>query len=63
MAAHLEPAYSDHPHGTLPVTEMLTTRSLILPLFHEMTEEQQNLIASVICAHAESSTNLPLRVP
>jgi len=47
MAAHLEPAYA----GTklcLPVTERLTKRSLILPLFHQMTESQQDHVASVV---------------
>jgi dTDP-4-amino-4,6-dideoxygalactose transaminase len=50
MAAHLEPAYSGHSHGSLPVTEMLTTRSLILPLFHEMTEAQQDVVVSAVSA-------------
>ena len=50
MAAHLELAYSGHPHGALPVTEMLTTRSLILPLFHEMTEAEQDLVVSAVLA-------------
>ncbi|GAA4631666.1 DegT/DnrJ/EryC1/StrS family aminotransferase [Actinoallomurus vinaceus] len=47
MAAHLEPAYA----GTtadLPVTERLTRRSLILPLFHEMTHAEQDRVVSVI---------------
>jgi len=47
MAAHLEPAYADaKPH--LPVTERLTRRSLILPLFHEMTGSQQEQVVSVL---------------
>jgi perosamine synthetase len=36
MAAHLEPACRDLPARELPVTERLTRRSLILPLFHGM---------------------------
>jgi dTDP-4-amino-4,6-dideoxygalactose transaminase len=36
MAAHLEPACRGLPAGRLPVTERLTRRSLILPLFHGM---------------------------
>jgi dTDP-4-amino-4,6-dideoxygalactose transaminase len=40
MASHLEPAYARHPHADLTVTEQLTAQSLILPLFHEMTDEQ-----------------------
>jgi dTDP-4-amino-4,6-dideoxygalactose transaminase len=48
MAAHLEKAYAGHPHTPLPTTEMLTARSLILPLFHEMTEADQDLVAAVV---------------
>jgi dTDP-4-amino-4,6-dideoxygalactose transaminase len=50
MAAHLEPAYSGHPHGPLPETERLTARSVILPLFHDMTEAQQDHVISVLRA-------------
>jgi dTDP-4-amino-4,6-dideoxygalactose transaminase len=48
MAAHLEPAYAGHPHAPLPVTERLTRDSLILPLFHEMTEPQQERVVAVL---------------
>lgn len=48
MAAHLEPAYAGHPHGPLPVTESLTTRSVILPLHHELTEDDQRRITKVL---------------
>jgi perosamine synthetase len=48
MAAHLEPAYAGHPAAPLPVTERLTRDSLILPLFHTMTEEQQDRVVAVI---------------
>ena len=48
MASHLEPAYAGSVHGELPVTEKLTRRSVILPLFHTMTdEEQQRVVRSV----------------
>jgi dTDP-4-amino-4,6-dideoxygalactose transaminase len=50
MAAHLEAAYSNHPHPALPITELLTARSLILPLFHDLTEEQQDTIVAAVCA-------------
>ena len=52
MAAHLEPAYEGHPCVALPVTERLTTGSLILPLFHEMTEAEQDVVVSVVRAAA-----------
>jgi perosamine synthetase len=51
MAAHLEPAYADAA-GTadLSVTEWLTRNSLILPLFHQLTEADQRQIAYAIMA-------------
>jgi perosamine synthetase len=48
MAAHQQPAYRHQAPVHLPVTELLTDRSLILPLFHEMTEEQQLDVANII---------------
>lgn len=56
MAAHLEPAYAASDHAPLPVTELLTARSLILPLFHQMTEPQQDLVVSVIHSALTEST-------
>ncbi len=53
MASHLEPAYAGQPCPPLPVTERLTADSLTLPLFHEMTEDEQDLIVSVIAAAAD----------
>jgi dTDP-4-amino-4,6-dideoxygalactose transaminase len=50
MAAHLEPAYADHPHIPLPVTERITKDSLILPLHHELTAEDQERIVDVVAA-------------
>jgi perosamine synthetase len=50
MAAHLEPAYADVV-ASLPVTERLTNRSLILPLFHQMTQaEQEHVVSAVMSA-------------
>ena len=46
MAAHLEPAYADARAAELPVTEHLTSRSLILPLFHQLTEADQDRVAA-----------------
>ncbi|MCC8248805.1 DegT/DnrJ/EryC1/StrS family aminotransferase [Saccharothrix luteola] len=50
MAAHLEPAYAGHPHLDLPATEAFTTRSLILPLYHDLTEAQQDTVAEELRA-------------
>ena len=53
MAAHLEPAYADTAHVSLPVTERLNRRSLLLPLFHGMTEEQHDRVIAVVREGAE----------
>lgn len=48
MAAHLEPPYSGVEHVPLPVTERFANNSLTLPLFHDMTFAQQDLVAAAI---------------
>jgi perosamine synthetase len=48
MAAHTEDAYREQSHGPLPVTERVTASSLILPLFHDLTSDEQDLIVSVV---------------
>ncbi len=48
MAAHLEPAYAGHPRAPLPATERITRDSLILPLFHTMTEAQQDRVVAAL---------------
>lgn len=48
MASHLEPAYQGTDHAPLPNTERLTRDSLILPLFHTLTEAQQEHVVDVL---------------
>lgn len=48
MAAHLEPAYAEHPHGPLPVTERLASRSLVLPLHDELDDAGQDLVVEAL---------------
>jgi perosamine synthetase len=48
MAAHLEPAYADVTPGPLPVTERLTRESLILPLHHALTADDQDYIVGIL---------------
>jgi dTDP-4-amino-4,6-dideoxygalactose transaminase len=48
MAAHLEPAYADVTPGPLPVTERLTRDSLILPLHHALTPDDQDYIVGIL---------------
>jgi dTDP-4-amino-4,6-dideoxygalactose transaminase len=54
MAAHLEPAYGGAA-PSLPVTERLTAHSLILPLFHEMTQAEQEHVASAVTSSLTKS--------
>jgi dTDP-4-amino-4,6-dideoxygalactose transaminase len=52
MAAHLEPAYRGVAHTPLPNTETLANRSLILPLFHELTGADQERVVTALRAAA-----------
>jgi dTDP-4-amino-4,6-dideoxygalactose transaminase len=48
MAAHRQPAYAGHPHADLSETDRLTDNTLILPLFHTMTEQEQRVVVDSI---------------
>jgi dTDP-4-amino-4,6-dideoxygalactose transaminase len=48
MAAHLQPAHAGRDHGPLPVTEWLTDSTLILPLFHQMTDDELERVVHVV---------------
>jgi dTDP-4-amino-4,6-dideoxygalactose transaminase len=48
MAAHLEPAYAGHPHAPLPVTERMTARTLILPLYHQLSIADQDRVIDLL---------------
>ncbi len=55
MAAHAEPAYAGAVHPALPVTERATRDSLILPLFHDLSEAEQDHVIAVIDAAARGA--------
>jgi len=49
MAAHRQPPYRDLVEpGALPVTEHLTDTTLILPLFHQLAESDQDRVIDVL---------------
>ena len=49
MCAHREPAYRDLPlRHPLPVSELLQDRSIILPLYPELTEEDQDRVIAAL---------------
>ncbi|MFC7491316.1 MULTISPECIES: DegT/DnrJ/EryC1/StrS family aminotransferase [unclassified Knoellia] len=54
MAAHRQPAYAGHPHGDLSTTERLTDRTLILPLYHDLAVEDQDIVIGAVRAAAKS---------
>ena len=48
MAAHRQPAHSQRTHVPLPVTERLNDRTLILPMFHQMTDSEQARVCEAL---------------
>jgi len=56
MASHRQPAYADRDTGglPLPVTEHLTDNTLILPLFHQMSESEQARVINVLRSGARA---------
>ena len=49
MCAHREPAYGDLPQPRpLPVSELLQERSVILPLYPEMAEGDQDRVIAAL---------------
>jgi len=54
MAAHRQPAYGHRYPVSLPVTERLTDRTLVLPVFHELsTDDQDRVIGAVRAASGQ----------
>ena len=47
MAAHREPAYAGAAVA-LPVTEQLTARTLILPMYHQMSAADQERVVDAL---------------
>jgi perosamine synthetase len=47
-AAHLEPDCSRFANRALPVTERLASQSLVLPLFHDLTEADQDRVIDAV---------------
>ena len=53
MATHMEPAYAEFADLDLPATRAITEDSVILPVFHTMTDDE---IDQVVAALEEAST-------
>jgi dTDP-4-amino-4,6-dideoxygalactose transaminase len=50
MSAHRQPPYQGSASVDLPITERLTDNTVILPLFHQMSESEQARIIEVLIA-------------
>jgi dTDP-4-amino-4,6-dideoxygalactose transaminase len=48
LAANQQPAHAHREHVPLPATERLTDRTLILPLFHQMTEAEHTRVCDAL---------------
>ncbi len=48
MASHLEAPYKGSARVPLPATELITNRSVILPLYHSLTEDQQDTVIAAL---------------
>ena len=48
LAAHLEPAWRNHPRGPLPCSEAWAAQSLALPVHEHISEEEQNYIVATL---------------
>jgi dTDP-4-amino-4,6-dideoxygalactose transaminase len=54
MASHLEPPY-ELPHGSLPNTERIASDGILLPLFPDMSDEDQRYVIGAVLRHLEGS--------
>lgn len=48
MSSHQQPAFAAHPHAVLPVSEELTSQTLILPLYDQLTDADQQRVIDVL---------------
>ena len=48
MNSHLEKYYADFPHEPLPESEKAQAQCIILPLYHQMTEDQQDYVVKTL---------------
>jgi dTDP-4-amino-4,6-dideoxygalactose transaminase len=48
MAAHRQPAYAGRAERPLPATEHLTDSTLILPVFHQMSDSEQSRVIQAL---------------
>jgi perosamine synthetase len=52
-AIHLQPAYQDHSHSALPAAEQAAGDTLLLPLYPELTDDQQDRVLERLALHVD----------
>ena len=60
MAAHRQPAYAHRDTGSvpLPITEHLSDTTLILPVFHQLTEAELGQVVDALTRAAAGSAGV-----
>ncbi|MBN1297260.1 DegT/DnrJ/EryC1/StrS family aminotransferase [bacterium] len=61
IPCHRQPCFSDRPMPGLPVTEALVSEIISLPLYPEMTDEQQDRVIECTLHHCASHDPLPVQ--
>ncbi len=56
MLSHAEPAYAGHPAPSLPHSERASARSFLLPLYPQMTSEDQDRVIAALFRAAAAPT-------
>jgi perosamine synthetase len=56
MLSHAEPAYAGYPAPSLPHSESASARSFLLPLYPQMTSEEQDLVIGALFRAAAAPT-------
>jgi dTDP-4-amino-4,6-dideoxygalactose transaminase len=62
MLSHAEPAYAGHPSRPLPHSESASARSVLLPLYPQMTEVEQDRVLSALFDAAAVARPVPSQV-
>ena len=58
-AAHLEPAFADLRNAPLPVPERVNRQSLVLPMYHDMSVDDQDRVVAVVARAARGRSRDP----
>jgi dTDP-4-amino-4,6-dideoxygalactose transaminase len=63
MCSHLERAYSETPAPALPQSEAAHRRCILLPLYPQMTDQDQRVVAEALEAALDAGHSSPVALP